>query len=314
MSASARKKILFTCKALISIGLLSWLLSSQDWSVIKENLFKLSPLHIAATLTCYFVSQLIASYRWYITGHSLQLPGTRWFYVQLYFIGMFFNLFLPTGMGGDVVKSYKLGNRHKKHGAAACSILIERGIGLVAMLMLGAMSTFFIPPVLPVLFIGIIRLVALGALGGMCLAPAVVGVMARVIPKLNGFQVLIGSFYENKIRVLKVFALSLVIQFLSACLIVVAVRALEIPVSLMFCITAYAVAALSIMLPAINGLGVREAGLTYLFSLVGVPAESAISVGLIIFCSQALVSLLGIYPLFNNELHVPRFGQLEQAD
>ena len=298
----SRKKILIACKALISIGLLTWLLSRQDWGLIKENFSKYSPVYIAGVLACYFVSQIIAGIRWHITGHALNLPGTRGFYVRLYFLGMFFNLFLPTGMGGDVVKSYKLGNHHGKHGAAACSILIERGIGLVSMLLLGAMSTFFIEPVLPVAFVWIVRVVALAGLAGVCIAPSVIGVAASVIPKLSGFKELIAAFYENKMRVVKVFALSLIIQFISAWLIVVAVRALEIPVSNMFCITAYAVSALAVLLPAINGLGVREAGLTCLFSLVGVPAESAIAVGLSIFCAQAIVSLLGLYPLFSKEL------------
>ncbi|MFC1468176.1 lysylphosphatidylglycerol synthase domain-containing protein, partial [Verrucomicrobiota bacterium] len=207
---------------------------------------------------------------------------------------------------GDVVKSYKLGNHHKKHGAAACSILIERGLGLVAILALGAISTFFIPPVLPLSLVWLVRIVAVFGVAGVCVAPAVVGVAASVIPKFNGFQGLISSFYESKARVLRVFGLSLVVQLLSAGLVAVAVRALGIPVPLIFCVTAYTVSALAVLLPAINGLGVREVGLVYLFSLVGVSAETAIAVGLTIFCAQALVSLLGLYPLLTKELHVKR--------
>lgn len=304
MKSSLKKKLLFAVKGLISAGLLTWLLSKQDWIAIKANFSKLSPMYVFGALGFYFVAQLISAVRWHITGHALKLPGTRWFYIRLYFMGMFFNLFLPTGMGGDVVKSYKLGNHHKKHGAAACSILIERGLGLVAMLTLGAVSTFFVEPVLPQIFVWLVRLVALGGLLGVCIAPSVIGVASSVIPKLNGFQDLILGFYESKLRVLKVFGLSLVIQLLSAGLVWVAVRALGLPVSTVFCVTAYTVSALAVLLPAINGLGVREAGLVGLFSLMNVPAESAIAVGLIIFCSQALVSLLGLYPLFTKELKV----------
>lgn len=306
MNPALRKKGLFFLKALISIGLLTWVLRGQDWVAIKQNFAQLSPLHIAATLVFYFVSQLIAGCRWHITGHALQLPGTLWFYIRLYFMGMFFNLFLPTGMGGDVVKSYKLGHHHQKHGAAACSILIERGLGLVSMLTLGAVSTFFIPPVLPVTFVWLVRLIAGLGLVGTCIAPSLVGLAARLIPKLAGFDELIAAFYEKKTRVLTIFGLSLVIQLLSAAVVWVAVQALALPMSPVFAVTAYTVSALAVLLPAINGLGVREAGLVVLFARVGVVAESAVAVGLIIFCSQALVSLLGIYPLFTKELHVAR--------
>lgn len=306
MKSGMRKKQLFVVKALISAGLLTWLLSRQDWGAIQANFSRLSPGYIVSALLFYFFAQFVSAFRWHITGHALHLPGSHWFYIRLYFLGMFFNLFLPTGMGGDVVKSYKLGNHHKKHGAAACSILIERGLGLAAMLTLGALSTYFIPPVLPGAFVWLIRLVALGALLGACAAPALIGVVSSVIPKLAGFQDLICAFYENKVRVVKVFGLSLIIQLLSAGLIWVAVRALGLPVPGVFAVTAYTVAALAVLLPAINGLGVREAGLVGLFALVDVPAESAIAVGLIVFCAQALVSLLGIYPLFTKELHVGR--------
>ena len=78
----SRKKLLIACKALISIGLLTWLLSRQDWGLIKENFSKYSPVYIAGVLACYFASQIIAGIRWHITGHALNLPGTRWLRIE----------------------------------------------------------------------------------------------------------------------------------------------------------------------------------------------------------------------------------------
>ena len=316
MNLEQRKKLLFIVKGLISVGLMSWLLSRQDWVLIQEQFQKISPAIIGLLLPVYFSTQLISAIRWHLTGRAVGLDESRWYYIRLYFLGLFFNLFLPTGMGGDVVKSYKLGARHKRQVAAAFSILIERGIGFLAMFIIGSFFSFFIESTIPFALIWSLRLIAICGLVGFILAPKIIKIAAKFLPKFDGLFEVITAFYRNKKQVLKIFSLSIIVQIISAAEVCIVMNALDLQVPIAFGVIAYVVSSVSILLPAINGIGVREAGLVGLFALANLPAESGIAVGLILFICQIPICLIGLYPLLSKELHVTKteIKKLEKID
>ena len=58
-------------------------------------------------------------------------------FTQLYFEGMFFSLCLPSSIGGDVVKAYRLAPDLNGRVLAACTVLADRATGVVALLVIG---------------------------------------------------------------------------------------------------------------------------------------------------------------------------------
>ncbi|MFN2540734.1 MAG: lysylphosphatidylglycerol synthase transmembrane domain-containing protein [Chthoniobacterales bacterium] len=94
---------------------------------------------IAAAIFCYVIVEMAAAARWHVL---LQVQGIRLSAPRvtgLFFIGMFFNQFLPGGTGGDIIKSYYLLKETPGRKAGALlSVLFDRLIGLVALVTITA--------------------------------------------------------------------------------------------------------------------------------------------------------------------------------
>src|SRR5437773_4398534 len=94
---------------------------------------------IAAAISFYVLVELAAAARWQILlkvqGINLSIPRMT----GLFFIGMFFNQFLPGGTGGDIIKSYYLLKETPTRKAGALlAVLFDRLIGLVALVTITA--------------------------------------------------------------------------------------------------------------------------------------------------------------------------------
>jgi len=81
----------------------------------------------------------ISSIKWYLLAkpQGIQVPFSR--FIMLYLVGFFFNHFLPTSVGGDVVRGYELGKLSEKKPEAMASVFMERFTG-VTVLMLFAVA------------------------------------------------------------------------------------------------------------------------------------------------------------------------------
>jgi len=75
---------------------------------------------------------IVGAYRWQrlliVQGVSVPLPRL----ISSYFVGLFFNNFLPTGMGGDVVRIYDVAKYSRQPSASAASVIAERALGSFA--------------------------------------------------------------------------------------------------------------------------------------------------------------------------------------
>jgi len=80
----------------------------------------------------------------YFTLLGLQLPETK--NLVLYYIGMFYNLFLPGGIGGDGYKIYLLQKHHSiQTKPLIAATILDRVSGLVPLLVLFALFFLFSP-------------------------------------------------------------------------------------------------------------------------------------------------------------------------
>jgi uncharacterized protein (TIRG00374 family) len=119
-------------KLAVSASLLYILFGSIDLEVFLGVVTTLNPL-IFVFLALYFAAtQSLSAYRWSIVlKKDVVLPYPK--LLSIYFIGMFFNNFLPTVVGGDVIKGYYLYRVIGKGDVSAASILMDRYSGFTAM-------------------------------------------------------------------------------------------------------------------------------------------------------------------------------------
>ena len=108
----AKKKYWNIIKLLLKLGfttLLGYLVFQKiDFQQVKSIFMKSGPGYIIAALLSYFASQVISSWRLLGFLRSIGLHLGFGFNLRLYMLGMFYNVFLPGGIGGDGYKIYLL--------------------------------------------------------------------------------------------------------------------------------------------------------------------------------------------------------------
>lgn len=133
------KKTLLTCiQICITVGLLYWIFSNPKKNaemldaLRSADLFWLFPGIISVGLAFLFQTQ-----RWRVLLKVQGIDMGWWRTLRVYMIGAFFNLFLLGSTGGDVVKIfYAMRETASKKGAALLSVMVDRMMGLVALVAL----------------------------------------------------------------------------------------------------------------------------------------------------------------------------------
>jgi len=104
--ANKRKKGLTTLKILISAALIYFIFTKLNVSEVFETLKKANPVYLTFSLILFVISKTIAAFRLNGYFHELQVLLNQKSNLKLYLLGMFYNLFLPGGIGGDAYKGY----------------------------------------------------------------------------------------------------------------------------------------------------------------------------------------------------------------
>lgn len=128
--------LLRTIGSFLSLGLLIYLISKQGWSEILESLTRIPPATLLLALGLLAVSRLSVSLRWFTLIRSI-IPSFSYVEsLRLTLAGLFAANFLPTTVGGDVVRAAGVLRRAEHRMDAVTSIAADRLIGLLGMLVL----------------------------------------------------------------------------------------------------------------------------------------------------------------------------------
>jgi len=131
-----KKSGLILLKIVFSVGILIYIfkkvVSLGDlWSTLREAQIS----YLIAAVALYFVVQTVSAYRWYLLlkplGIEISFPRT----LALYYLGMYFNFFLPSAIGGDVVKVYYLNKETGRLSASTTSVFLDRDVGMGGLLL-----------------------------------------------------------------------------------------------------------------------------------------------------------------------------------
>ena len=138
-------------RAAISIGLLVVLVrSGVDPGAVAGNLRAAfgHPAELGTAFVLYaLVGSLVRGLRWRALVHPLGYPIRLVRSTELFLIGTFFNQILPSGMGGDVVKTLMVAKDHGEaaigRARAASSVIVDRALGLLPLLAVGLVAALF---------------------------------------------------------------------------------------------------------------------------------------------------------------------------
>lgn len=256
------------------------------------------------------VIQVASSLRWQLLARPLGFQRPLRQLVAFYFIGMFFNLVLPTSVGGDVVRAWYLDNRSGRKMAAFLSVLLDRLSGLLVLLALGCGAVLLCPVDLPRWLMASVWGLSAAIVGGVLAMPT----LAR-LPWLSvRYQTLSDRLAESLPQLLRPLPLLLsgVVQAGNVVLVWMLGRALGIPVADGYYWVLVPVVSLLTLLPiSLNGMGIREGGTVLLLGLQGVGTGPAMTLALLWFALYTVVSLSGAAVYFLGSF--PRF-EVRRAD
>jgi glycosyltransferase 2 family protein len=146
------KKIgLVALKVFVSLGILAYLfikvVNIRDlWANLKEA--KIS--YFLAAIAVYFAVQTLSAYRWYLLLKPVNIETSFPRILGLFYLGMYFNFFLPSSIGGDFFKVYYLNKETARLSASTASVFVDRDIGMGGLLLIaivaGAWGSTRVPP------------------------------------------------------------------------------------------------------------------------------------------------------------------------
>lgn len=132
------KKLIVLIKVVITFILLYYLFKNLSINDLSE-VTKISSLTLLSALLLHVLTILLCVYRWQLILKGLSIQVTFLKSLELTMIGLFFNNFLPSSVGGDAYKVYYFSKNSDTISKSLLSTLIDRISGLIGAIML----TFF---------------------------------------------------------------------------------------------------------------------------------------------------------------------------
>lgn len=290
-----RQAALTTLRLLVVVALGLWLATRVDWSELGETFARLRPREAVLAVAVLWAGMAVATWRWHRVlqglGSPLGLAATG----LLFGAGLFLSLFLPTGIGGDVYRLARVQRGGFGVRRGALSLAFERGLGLVALLLLVAAAVILNPSTRDLTLLA-------AALGGGTLALLfAIRVWGRtILDALSARFTQLGPLFGPEARraLVPLFAPVLLASFaihlstITACWLVA--QALAVPLAYADAVALVPLVVLAGQLPiAPGGLGVREAAFVFFLGRVGIGESQAFAVGLGWLMALYLTGLVG---------------------
>ncbi len=286
-------------KVAISLGLMALLLRTIHWREISSVLAHIHFGWFAVALLLFQLGVIVRAYRWQILLRAGGVPTPLSVLIRWYFIGSLFNTVLPTGFGGDVVKTVALGRYAARPGVVLGSVLLDRFSG-IAMLMLTGVVVLLVAPGAVSPAVGWLLWLLFGgcALAVLLMAqPAWAVALQRRFPALarvKAGQWLLDAIPTYGLRpLLASFGVSLLFNTLLIVLNICFGLAVGIAVPWTYYLLFVPLISISLVLPSFGGLGVREFSYVALFTQVGVTAATATAMGLLFYAVMMGAALIG---------------------
>ena len=243
--------------------------------------------------------------RWSAYLDALEIPMPFRTTLRLYFIGTFFNAFLPSGIGGDAYKGVRIGKVYGRYTPGFASVFLDRFAGFVALALIGLVGSLI------ELVVGEFQEVAAaGAILSFGMVTAATLVLFAGERMLGGGRLVkrhgVGEKLRGAVRAIHAAArhreaagrgylYGLVFQVLVLAYHLLIARALDVRgVSIAAMTGVVVVASLATLVPlSPGGLGFREAAYVWALGAFAVPEATALAFALLVLAVLLMTSAVG---------------------
>ncbi|MDD5707494.1 MAG: lysylphosphatidylglycerol synthase transmembrane domain-containing protein [Kiritimatiellae bacterium] len=303
-----RQRLLFLVKLLVSAGLLYLLYRRVDARALAEQLRTARGGWLAFFFVLLAANTLISSIKWRLLLAADGIRQPLWRLCASHLTGSFFNLFLPSTIGGDVYRVADIGRHSARTVNTAASIMADRLTGFLALSVYGLVFPFVARRHIPNWDARFLLLPAL-ALGGLMAVAAVLWEQ-RLLRRLAGLlparlraptMRVLDAFLASiraYTRVPGVWAASIVIAFVFQFVAILAVyslgRALGLGLHLLpFCFFVPFITLMEMIPISIFGIGLRDTGYVWFMLSVGRTRADAAALSLLYVAATLVYVALG---------------------
>lgn len=288
---------LWLLKIAVSGGLLYVLFRQVDVAQVWAVARRATMPWLLAALGLYTVTILVGAWRWGLLLKAQHLAASTFDLFKTYLVATFFNNFLPSNIGGDVIRIAHTAPACGSKTLATTVVLMDRGLGLLGLGLVAATGASVAASSSPQVGPFGPALLWLGVIGGAAVAALVVTLphlLGRVLSPLRRLHQewveeritrLVGGlsrFRETPLALGGGVTGAVVVQLLLVGFYAAIARALHIQISAAHLAVLVPLSFIVQMAPvSVNGFGVREATFGYYFTRIGLPLESAIALSLI---------------------------------
>ena len=274
-------------KLLLKIGftglLLYYVFHKIHIDQVKSLIIQSNPWWALAGVLCYFLSIIVSASRLLSFFKSINLNIGWKFNLRLYMLGIFYNLFLPGGIGGDGYKIYLLKKTYKMPAKKVFwAILFDRLSGFWAIGFITAILVIFLPQlnISPILT-GSVFLVA---------------TIIYYFIAHRFFKDYTKNFFEGHFK-------AVIVQSLQVATILLVMIGLHHNDKFAPYLSAFLMSSMAAVVPfSVGGLGFREFIFKYVidkwFHMNG---DLAVVLSLSFYVTSVIIALLGIYYVFRSD-------------
>jgi len=303
-----RKTLSFLLKAAFSLAALTlfFLTSKVSFGDIGRTLAGVAWAWLAVAFSLHALGLLFSAVRWRILVRAQGDDVPLLVLVKSYLVGTFFNNFLPTRFGGDVVRIWDGSKYSRSLIRSSAVVLVERATGIIVLFLFALVASLFrldMAREVPVIWLALAGGLAGLAAVALFFLPAAGralerlpenGLPGRFKRKVIAFRAAILRYREARGAFARATALAVLLQLNVILYYYLIGRSLHLSIGLLDYFIFIPIVHLVQLIPfTINGAGFREGAYIQIFKFYGIPARAAWSFSLIEVAFGLLVGLVG---------------------
>jgi uncharacterized protein (TIRG00374 family) len=305
--ANKKSAALFLLKLAFSLAILVFILTTQtSFSKIGSVLRNVNPYWLLLAFSLHAWGLYISAYRWQILARAQGDEVPLVFLAKSYLVGTFFNNFLPTRFGGDVVRIWDGSLYSKSLVKSSAIVLVERFTGIIVLFLLAVVVSLFrldmarqVPVIWVALLLGLVGLLLIGVFFLPVFARRLGAIRLRGFPdkvrtKILIFRETILHYRTQKRPFLRATFWALLLQINVILYYFLIGRALHLDIQFIdYFIFIPIVLVIQIIPITINGLGLREGSYIEIFKYYGILPQTAVSFSLVDVAFNLVLGLIG---------------------
>jgi glycosyltransferase 2 family protein len=300
-----RRSVGVLVRVAVAIGLTAYVLYRSSPAAVVSALRGADWSLIAGAIALVLVDRALMAYRWLLLlGPVMPARPALSNVLRVFFVSTFVGTFLPASIGGDAVRAFALSRHNVPVIASVASVVLDRALGTIGILLVGAAATALAPGSIPRWLAWMTVGLAVASTVGLALTLFTKPVadladealqrigMPRVRAAGTGLLAAARSYGAAPWPLTGVLAASVGVQLLRVAQAWLLGLALGIGAGLALYLVYIPIILLIMLLPiTVNGIGTSQAAFTWLFGAAGVHGHDAFALS-VLFVALGIVGNL----------------------